>query len=944
MEQEEPQLVDVVGYTAAWVELLPEQERAPWRLTLSWLLECRYEMDGDPADLEAAIAEFARLPVDTPGRAKLAAVLLADLVDTLRPEHEPSVTLAMSLAEVVRADPAPLPGSLEACAVVRAMDLTVAGQHGRPGFSPQAALAELDELAAVVGDLEPHRFIVDSTRLAMNHVLSRTSGDHALADRLVADMARVRDGLPAGSSQAADFDFMTRLLDVYARTTRDDVPGAIRALDELIAMKDRLAADDPMRTQLDDVRTALAPLLGLMGDGDGTAGRPAGAEYGPDALAALRRLADAPGLGPFERALRLGTSALAKAGAAAVDPALLDEAVAELTAAVELSPEHDVRGPFYRFQLGHTRLLRYDASGQPSDLVAGIAELERARAAMGTSVHRHWTLASMQLARAYRAAGRDAQARDTALGGLRGHAWGVLLQADPSAAEAAARSAANDAIATARWCAADGLPEPAARALDMGRGLILHAATERRAIPERLAELGQPELVERWRQAVAEAGAEAAPVRLRHHVMSVLAGIPVDADGAVLDSPAAASARLLDPPDTHEIRAALRALGMDALVYLVPGGAGDGFAVVLPADEPAVTLALPGLTAVPAGFASGRTRDLAREPGREMVARGRLGLDDVCDWAWQAAIGPLLEHGLPAVGAGGGPPRVVLIPMRELTAVPWHAARRTVAGEHRYALEQAVFSYAPSARLLCDAAWAPDVPLDDTALVLGDPATTTAADLPAARAEALAVHEAFYGRGVYLGRTATGQPAPAGAGTRREVLDRLLDGTAGTVLHLACHGVTGQGDGGRAGAGESSYLALAGGDRLSAEELVGALAARAPGPVGLSVLAACNSSVSGRGLDEAFSLATALLAGGSRTVVGTLWSVPDAPTSALMFMFHHYLRREGGRPLDALHRAQLWMIAKDRKIPEGMPESLRTAVEGRRAAIDAWAGFVHTGR
>ncbi|MFC7757560.1 CHAT domain-containing protein [Catellatospora bangladeshensis] len=178
------------------------------------------------------------------------------------------------------------------------------------------------------------------------------------------------------------------------------------------------------------------------------------------------------------------------------------------------------------------------------------------------------------------------------------------------------------------------------------------------------------------------------------------------------------------------------------------------------------------------------------------------------------------------------------------------------------------------------------------------------------------------------------------------MLDRLLDGTAGTVLHLACHGVTRAGEGvaGAVTGGESSYLVLAGGERLSAEELVGVLATQARRPVAVSVLAACNSGVSGRGHDEAFSVATALLAGGSRAVVSTLWSVPDAPTSALMFMFHHYLRREGCRPLDALHRAQLWMLAPDRQVPEEMPEELRAVARHAQAGVDGWAGFFHTGR
>ena len=85
------------------------------------------------------------------------------------------------------------------------------------------------------------------------------------------------------------------------------------------------------------------------------------------------------------------------------------------------------------------------------------------------------------------------------------------------------------------------------------------------------------------------------------------------------------------------------------------------------------------------------------------------------------------------------------------------------------------------------------------------------------------------------------------------------------MLHLACHGVVT--DGG--GTDDTSYLLLDGGARLSAEDLVRALRASPRLDLGLAVLAACNSGVSGRGYDEAFSVATALLASGTRSVINT---------------------------------------------------------------------------
>ncbi len=82
-----------------------------------------------------------------------------------------------------------------------------------------------------------------------------------------------------------------------------------------------------------------------------------------------------------------------------------------------------------------------------------------------------------------------------------------------------------------------------------------------------------------------------------------------------------------------------------------------------------------------------------------------------------------------------------------------------------------------------------------------------------------------------------------------------------------------------------------------------------------------------------------------RSVLSTLWPIPDAATSVLMFMFHHFLRVERRPVWDALHRAQLWMIDPRRELPERMPRELRDELARTDPAeVAAWAGFVHWGR
>lgn len=140
----------------------------------------------------------------------------------------------------------------------------------------------------------------------------------------------------------------------------------------------------------------------------------------------------------------------------------------------------------------------------------------------------------------------------------------------------------------------------------------------------------------------------------------------------------------------------------------------------------------------------------------------------------------------------------------------------------------------------------------------------------------------------------------------------------------------------------SAYLALAGNSRLVAEELTEA--AEPGGGLDLVCLAACWSNVSGRGYDEAYSLATAFLAAGARTVLGSLWPVPDEATSLLMYMAHHYLRRESASPAAALRQAQLWMLNPHRRPPPDMPAQLANRVRMIRSQdLAGWAGFTHQG-
>jgi CHAT domain-containing protein len=384
------------------------------------------------------------------------------------------------------------------------------------------------------------------------------------------------------------------------------------------------------------------------------------------------------------------------------------------------------------------------------------------------------------------------------------------------------------------------------------------------------------------------------------------------------------------PPAPAETAEALRTLGMDALAYLVPSDDDrGGTAVLVTRDGRTHALPLPLLRQQaaplrqyrPAPTPVGRDLGPVTTPFQPAAVPLRRQLDRLCAWAWYAAMKPLLE----ALGAPDRTPRVVLVPMGGLGIVPWHAAWEPGrAGARTYAVERAEVSYAASARLFCDVAARPAVPHDGAALVVGNPT----GDLRYAGEEADAVRQAFYAgpSGRFL----------AGDATPEAVLSWLRSPrSAGGVLHLACHGTVAE------NRRHTAYLSLSGGD-LAAEELTETPAAGRPE---LVVLAACRSHVSGRGHNEAYSLATAFLVAGAASVVGSLWPVPDDATSVLMYMTHHFLRREQQPPGPALRRAQLWMLDPARVLPPDMPPALQHRARATDPDdLSAWAGFTHLGR
>jgi hypothetical protein len=508
-------------------------------------------------------------------------------------------------------------------------------------------------------------------------------------------------------------------------------------------------------------------------------------------------------------------------------------------------------------------------------------------------------------------------ALDLWLAALHGALWEVLAQSVPAHALEQTRETADQATAVAVRCMVVHEFGAAVAALEAGRGLVLRAGAATVGIADLLRREGLTELAGEWEETGGDdsspAARNATPGSVRYRVLRALRSTP-------------SSAVLTGSSDTAAIAAALSALALDVLVYLVPGrDANFGRALLVHADGRLDQILLPGLRAETYGpvsqyVAARRAADASSAPA--VVDAWRRELDSVGAWAWRQAIGPLRDRLLGL----GHTPRVVLVPCGSLGVVPWHAAREDLLSGHRYAIEDLALSYAGSARQLIELAGRPRRRVDERPVVVAKPAGALAAGHV----------EADFLTGLYPSARLfglLGGSAAIGTGTRDEILAEL---PAASMLHFGCHASGG-------GNPTASLLELAGGQTLTVERLLrrGHRGGTTQGAT--VVLAACQTDLTDDIHDEALTLTNAFVAVGATSVIGTRWVVHDWASSALMCQFHCQLS-EGVRPLDALRATQLWALDPDRSLPPGFPEeAARHLAEVDLGSPAHWAGFTHCG-
>jgi CHAT domain-containing protein len=753
----------------------------------------------------------------------------------------------------------------------------------------------------------------------------------------------------------------------------NDMSRIRRAIGDLERAVAQSGADSPLHPMVAhelDAARALSEML---------AGTSSGGMVIPDAARAAfgNLLSEAERLGQdhpeYPSVVAQAVSGLALQGLADRDPKLIDRAIAMLGEACTAPSLATRERPRLLHLHGFALLTRYVSQRKPRDLAYAIDRLEEARRAVEQEVGSPFTGDVLQtLASAYRRRGDAARgdvdrAVTLGLAALRERVGDAVLQDSDDHALHVARRGTGDAIEMVRWFLGRDRDAAAISALELGRGMVLHAATSGIGVEDALRQAGHADLAVQWAAGRSPGGAGAAESGLRYQVML-----------AIEQSPA--EARLLSPPSVGDIAAALAESAADALVYLLPTDErGYGLAVLVDPAKDVRVVHLPRLFAddrgpvaafvrarLAADQADWRAVSVQSQPGagpREkrdaqasadaMSKAWEDALGRVCGWAWGAAIRRVLAA-IPEPG-NGRDRRVVLIPSGELGLVPWHAARQPGTGT--YACERAVFSYASSARQFIDATQRRPRPWDQAPVLISDP--TGSAWLTATGIRHL--HAQHYPAARVYGdaRCPSGRPGdqlpdtvPGSAAATSDDVRAALPGerTSGaSLLHFGCHG--------RAETPVlDSQLDLGAGGALLVKDILSQAREWRNGrhdetaSCGLVILASCLSDVANADYDEALTLATAFMSAGAGGVVAARWRVADSATALLMSAFHRYLNA-GIDPAPALRRAQLWMIDPDRAVPPGLPAVLRDEAElsGEPGFLDlttpaAWAGFAYQGR
>jgi CHAT domain-containing protein len=302
--------------------------------------------------------------------------------------------------------------------------------------------------------------------------------------------------------------------------------------------------------------------------------------------------------------------------------------------------------------------------------------------------------------------------------------------------------------------------------------------------------------------------------------------------------------------------------------------------------------------AVPAAELTARVRSVHRSCSSDQAVVDEAGLS----WLSEVLLAPARDA-LDSVR------RVLVVPHRALTLVPWHVLPwngGVLGAEH-------VVSCLPVAGLLPVLARRPPPDPGRGALVVGDPAFPPGSGLPA-----------LPGTGTEASHVGTllGVAPLLGAGATLDAVRRGADGAS--IACLSTHGIVDE------RWPHLSYLALAGGDRLTIGDLMGTVLG-----CDLVVLSACRTG-EGRATagGDVIGLVRGALVAGTRDLLVSLWPVDDLVGT--LFVVEVVARVATGVAVaDAVHGARLRLRAMDGPDRDRAYEALRTQAGSFPAAPGA---------
>ena len=394
---------------------------------------------------------------------------------------------------------------------------------------------------------------------------------------------------------------------------------------------------------------------------------------------------------------------------------------------------------------------------------------------------------------------------------------------------------------------------------------------------------------------------------------------------AALDAEAAAA-----PASLAEIKSASAALATHFLVYWT----GDDQTLIwVVAPDGRVTAAKSAIgekrlaALVQSTWASTEIAAVRAGPSGVIAAPADNGGDAVPAWAPALRGDGALVFDIGGQRAFRDLDRVLIAPVRSVlpkgetarvTIVPHGPLFRLsfaplLSPAGRYLIEEARLSYTPSITALLRLRAPFPASVAAASLVVADPELAPAvvrrerlARLPGASAEGRAISN-------LLGKGAT---LLSGRAASESQVRNVLSGAR--VVHFATHGVI------RDDEPMSSYLALGGSAASSSDD--GRLTAAEVYDLSLDadlvVLSACRSAVGPVTGDGITGLSRAFFAAGSRSVMASLWDLPDVVTAPLLARFYREWQSSQSKG-DALRRAQLHMIRE---------------LRGGRIAVDTPAG------